>query len=180
MTEEKKISTPPMFEAAGQQFVLKITMGLLDSVQESTGCTLIPEDDKETSPVARMIHDHRLLANVLWAMVESQAAKRDPAVTRKDFLDALDGETLTAGWAALVDALVFFVLSRNEAMGRAFQATIEAEVEMLAAGAKQLTATLGSDVVRQQMAEAAETIGKKLESEIKSRCDGFASSSQPL
>lgn len=180
MTEDKKIIAPPPFAVAGHQFVLKITVGLLDSVQEATGCTLIPDDETQTSPVARMVHDHRLLGNVLWAMIETQAAKREPPLTKKEFLQALDGETLVAGWAALLDALVFFVQSRNDAMGQAFQATIEAEVEMLAAGAKQLTATLGSEATRQQMTTTAEAIGKQLQTEIKSRCDSFASNLPPL
>lgn len=111
----------------------------------------------DVSVVMDLLFDRRKLGAVLWSCVASQA--REQETTEADFLNTLDGDALTAGWGALVDAIVFFTPSQSRG---AMQAAIEAQVEALEKGVEALVEVAQSE----QTSESLKIVSQKMRDEM--------------
>lgn len=161
---EREINKPPTFQdSAGHAWTIRLTLDLLDKVLESSQIDLIP-DDMDVQPVIGLLFRNRELGKVLWTCIETQA--KEEGIERSEFLKTCDSETLTAGWGALVDAVVFFTRSKNEKLGEALAETVEAQMQLIEAGAIQLQATLKDPETQKMMQNSANSLGKLMREEI--------------
>lgn len=170
---EKVVSAPPVFQVGEHRFGIKLTIDLVDQVLVETEIDLLNEANDPTEVVQLLFHDRKLV-RVLWVLIQDQAiaAGFDLAAFRK----LCDGEVMSAGWGALVDATVFFIRKKNEKVGDAYLETLEAQVAMLEAGANQIKKTMQSDETKRSMQRAATNLGKHVESQLAKACDNLSTS----
>jgi hypothetical protein len=152
MSQEPKTSPPSFRDAANRLWTLRPTLGQFDAIQDATGVDLLADGAGGASPVMALIFDRRKLSDVLWAACKPQADSQE--ITRASFRDALDGETLSGGWAALIDAVVFFTPSHSRA---ALRAQLDAE---LAASEQGLLAIAEVAASQETDKEIRKAIGK--------------------
>jgi len=158
MSEEK--SSPPTFaDSSGRTWTINLTLGLIDHIQEATGVDLLA--DGEHSPLTGLLFDPRKLARVLFASLGKQAESQ--RVDQKAFTGSLTGDSLAAGWGALVDAVVFFTPSQSRA---ALRAGIDAQMMAMEQGvlaiAKVASSTETNEAIRQRMKQLEEEMQAEL------------------
>lgn len=148
-------TAPPTFQAKDRTWTINLTLGLIDDIRDATGIDLAPEDGK-TQPIAALAYNHRKLADVLWACVESQAAKA--GISSDEFRKPLDRDSFVAGWEALLDAVGFFTPSLAPAL--------ELEVQTLGDGLAVVAKMAAKEEVRQTIKTRIEEIAAELEQEL--------------
>lgn len=171
----KNPTAPPTFEAGGHTWQIKLTLGLLDDVQQQTAVDLVPEGDN-VSAVTGLILNHRKLGAVLWALCGKQAAERE--LDKRGFLDILDAAALAKGWEATVAAIVFFIHSRNPKLAVAVEKLIEKEMEVVEAGAVEMLAAIESSEVNEALKETARRIGDEMRKGVVEQLASSATNSQ--
>lgn len=163
-SKPKEIKAPPTFpDANGRRWTIKLTLGLIEGVQERCGIDLAP-DDNDISPVAGLLFNTRKLGGLLWECCRKQAEA--DGIDREAFFEALDEDALSAGWGAVVDAIVFFIHSKSPKVAESVRLAVEAQMQLLEAGAEQMQKAMQSDVTKQGIAEALDQIGRQMQSEL--------------
>lgn len=164
MSEPKTVTAPPTFaDSTGRVWSLKLTLAAIERVQLATQLDLLPEDNDPTE-LTQLLFQDRKLGKVLWTLVETQATQEQ--VTHKQFLELCDENLLSAGWGALVDAIVFFIQTKNQAVGDALRETIEAQMRLLSAGADQIRETMQSGQTAAAVERVAANLGREIEGRI--------------
>lgn len=162
--EKKTVNSPPQFtDSEGSNWSIKLTIGLTDRILEEAQLDLIP-DDMDVQPIMGLLFQNRKLTKILWLCIERQAELND--VDQEAFKARCDAETLTNGWGALVDAVIFFIRQKNETLGEAIAETIEAQMQLIGAGANQLLATLKNPETKKTLQRSADSLGKQMRDEM--------------
>lgn len=157
----KPSNSPPTFaDSDGRVWTIKLSLGLIDRVQSATQIDLAPEDNN-VSPITQLIFQSRLLGQVLWECC--RPAAESAGVSREEFVDRLDPESLAAGWGALQEAVIFFIHSKSPAVAVATRRAMEAEMQVVEAGARQMIATLESTTTEKALKEAIGRIGREMQ-----------------
>lgn len=158
--EKNQPNSPPTFQdGAGRSWTLKLTLGLIEHVQESTGVDLLAES--ESSPLVGILFDQRKLSRVLWCCLEKQAQHNE--VPRDDFIDSLDGEALTAGWEALFNAVLFFIPPQARAV---VQANFDAQMAAVEQGIKAMVEVAESQETDQAIRQAIGKIKREMQADL--------------
>lgn len=130
MSEDKQVNAPPRFrDAKGAEWEINPTIGLADRILSATGFD--PLEGATGQSAVELLFDSRKLCKVLWVATAAEARQ----ISLEAFADAMNGDALTAGWGALVDAIIFFTPKQNRA---AAQAAIEMQVEAMEKGVEAL------------------------------------------
>jgi hypothetical protein len=164
----KVVDAPPTFEDAGKRtWTIKLTLGGIEAVQLATKVDLLPKGNDVTG-ITNLLFDDRLLGSVLWSLCEPAA--KEQSIDRRQFFDALDAESLSKGWGALADAVVFFIRHRQgESVAKAVQGVLDAQMKVLEAGAVEMLAAIQSADVDEAIKKTAERIGRELRAEVASQ-----------
>ena len=93
-------------DAAGREWFLSLSVGMLRVVRERTGVELGKAMGSEKALAEILFTDPETLARVLWLLVEKQAGVL--AVEPESFAEALDGATIERATEALLGAIVDF------------------------------------------------------------------------
>jgi hypothetical protein len=93
----------------GRPWNLEATYASYARVQAHTGVSLFDLATEERKSLQQLA-DPFVLGQVIWCMIEPQAAAR--GLTPEQFYEAFDGETLERSYNALVDEMVFFCPTR--------------------------------------------------------------------
>lgn len=167
----KIVEAPPTWkDSAGRLWTIKLNLQLLDDVLATTGVDLVPEG-KNVSSVTALLLNHRALGSVLWALTRDQAVRvqvpsnnGDAAhpLTEREFKQSLEADQLHEGWEAIVDAILFFIQSQSPGLAQATKEVIDAEVDVMEAGAQEILATLRSQEVSGAINDAAARLGKEM------------------
>jgi hypothetical protein len=161
MESVKIVDAAPRFkDAKGNEWTLSLTLGLTDRVLSATGVDLL-SDSGDTGTVLALVFDRRKLANVLWAVLSAEASDR--GINQEQFVDALDGEALSNGWGALVDAIVFFTPPQGREVLRA---AIESQVAAMEQGVAALAEVAASQATNDAMKEAAGRIKDAMQADL--------------
>lgn len=147
---------PCFKDAAGREWRFAPSLGLFDAIQEATGVDLIP-DGNDVSAVMALPMNRRKLSDVLWATVEGKA--KDAGVTREQFRDSINGDVLTEGWGALLDAIVFFTPTSTRAE---VQAAIDVQVAAMERGVTAVVETLRSEETEAAISEALSKVTEEM------------------
>lgn len=100
-----KESLPAQFsDSEGREWNLRFNVGNVDAIRKKTGINF--SKLKDGSVFLELLNDYEKLAEVLWHLIEKQAAGQD--VSPESFADALDGEALDAGLTAITEAVINF------------------------------------------------------------------------
>jgi hypothetical protein len=161
-------TAPPTFKAKDRTWTINLTLGLIDHVQEAAGVDLLADD---TAPVLSLLFDRRKLGGVLWACVDKAAGAL--GITRDDFLDSLDGDALTAGWGALVDAIVFFTPIQSR---KAVEAAFNTQMEAMEQGVTALVEVAASQETNQAIREAVIKLKEEMQADLPRQLAASASS----
>lgn len=151
---------PCFKDADGREWRLTPSLGFFDSIQEATGVDLIP-DGNDVSAVMALPMNRRKLSDVLWASVQAKATSG--GVTREQFRDAINGDVLTDGWGALLDAIVFFTPTSNRAE---VQAAIDVQLAAMERGVDAVVATLRSEETEAAISEALNKVTEEMRREL--------------
>lgn len=161
MSQNDKPTGPPTFQDSQKRtWTINLTLGLIDAVQAESGVDLIA-DEGDVSPMVALLSDRRKLAAALWACVAPQAATKQ--VTREAFINALDGDTLAAGWGAMVDAIVFFTPSSRRSW---VQAAFDAQIAAMEQGAIAVAEVAASEETNEAIRDAILKIKSDLQAEL--------------
>ena len=144
--------TPPTFQdSLNRTWTLNLSLDLLDTIQEATQVDLVG-DDGDTAVVIQLVFNRKKLGEVLWIACHEQAKGRD--IDRKAFRTGLDGDALTNGWGALVDAVVFFTPTQSrEAVRAAFEKQMEGMEQGCLAIARVARSLETSEEIKKQIAK---------------------------
>lgn len=151
---------PCFKDAAGREWRLTPSLGLFDAIHEATGVDLIP-DGNDVSAAMSLPMKRIKLSEVLWAAIAPKA--KDAGVTREQFRDSINGDVLTAGWGALLDAIVFFTPTSNRAE---VQAAIDVQAAAMERGVAAVVETLKSQETEAAIGEAISKASDELRREL--------------
>ncbi len=149
---------PTFKDATGHEWRFTPSLGLFDAIQEATGVDLIP-DGNDVSAVMSLPTNRRKLADALWASVKSQAGE----LTRAQFNERLNGDALTDGWGALLDAIVNFTPSQRR---EEVKAAIELQSTAMEQSVVAMVQTLKSDETTQAIRDAIDQAQREMASEL--------------
>lgn len=143
---------PPRFrDASGREWSIKLTLGVIESIQEQAGVDVLPRDC-DVSTLTGLLFDPRQLAKVLWAAIQSKDGS-----TWEEFRDALDGEALSLGWNALVEAVLFFIRSQSEPLAKTVEEAIEASMRLMERGTEAIRRTMASAEIEDRYVASVES-----------------------
>lgn len=158
----------PSFEdSQKRRWMVNLTLGVCDAIQDATGVDLLADGD--TAGVMGLLFDRRKLAAALWECVVKQAAEKQ--ISREAFIEALDGDALTGGWGAVVDAIVFFTPSQSR---KAVQAAIDTQCKALEAGVQAMADLATSDETNRAIGEAVLKMKTELQATLPEMLAGSA------
>lgn len=158
--QEKTPQKMPSFrDGSDREWRIHLTGGIIDAVVMETGIDLIP-DNCDVSGLTGLLFDYRKLTSVLWCCIEVPAEKK--GVTKDDFAYGLDGECLSDGWNALVEAVLFFIRSQSPAMAGALEEAIETAMKFVQRGAESLIKTMRSEETDKMIQQSIDEAGKSL------------------
>lgn len=160
MSQNNSPTSPPTFQDSQQRtWTLNLTLGLVDQVQEATQVDLLAEGDQ--APVIPLLFDRRKLGGVLWACISRQAESN--GVSRAEFIDSLDSDSLTAGWGALFNAILFFTpIQGRPAVQAQFDAQMAALEQSIAAMAEVATSAGTNEAIQQVVSRLKEDMQSEL------------------
>lgn len=149
---------PTFKDAEGREWRFTPSLGLFDAILEATGVDLIP-DGNDVSAAMALPTNRRKLSDALWAAIKSQAGE----VTRAQFNDRLNGDVLTDGWGALLDAIVFFTpIQKREEV----KAAIELQAAVGEQSVKAAVETMKSEETNQVIREAIEKTQREMAADL--------------
>lgn len=141
---------PCFKDSTGREWRISPSLGLFDAIQEATGVDLIP-DGNDISTVMSLPMHRKKLSDVLWAAIAARA--KESGVSRETFRESIDGDVLTAGWGALLDAIVFFTPSSKRSE---LEAAIEMYSQAMDQGAQAIIQALKSEATSEAITQALE------------------------
>jgi len=138
-------------------WTIKPTVGLLEQVKTATKIDLSPDDNNLSvvSVITELLFQSRKLGEVLWQCCKDDAESRN--ISRDIFYRALDGEALTAGWGALIDAVVAFAEWKDKQLGNAIREAIETQMRVIGVSIEAMNAAIKSEATADAIANAVET-----------------------
>lgn len=152
---------PPTFrDAEGHEWRIRLTLGLIETVVDETGVDLIP-NNCDVSTLTGLLFDPRKLSRVLWVCIAKAAAEE--GVAREAFIDSLDGETLSLGWNALVESVLFFTRSQSVSLAAALEEAIETAMKFLERGTASLVQTMRSEETEAMIDQTVADAGRQLQ-----------------
>ena len=163
--ESPPLNTPPTFpDSAGRVWTIKLTLGLIEEVQEKLQFDLVP-DNCDATPLVELWNEKKRMIDLLWAVCEEQA--EDKQVTRSMFLKSLDAETIPAAWGALCDSIVFFIQGfKSERAGGLYLAAVEAGMRVKAEEAGALIRTIQSSTTDEAIKKKVRAIEQSMQKEL--------------
>lgn len=161
----KPVNQPPTFtDSAERVWTIKLTVGLIEQVQERLQFDLVP-DDCDATPLVELWNSIKRMGDLLWALVENQAEAR--GVTRSDFLNALDNEAIPAAWGALCDSIVFFIQRyKSERAAGLFLAAVEAGMKVKEEEAGAIIRTIQSSTTDEAIKKKVRAIEQAMQKEL--------------
>jgi hypothetical protein len=117
-------------DSSGRTWALRIDVSAIQRVRELAGTDLCELLEGVPPLCERLDRDLVLLASVLWALVQPQAAEFQ--CDRAAFLGALDGPALGAAAKAFWEELENFMFPSLPVVGRLIAAALEAEGKLRA------------------------------------------------
>lgn len=176
MNESTPPTAPPIFtDGAGRRWPIKLTLATIDHVLATEGVDLAP-DDNDVTPIVHMTQRSRQLAAVLWRCIEKHADAE--GVTRDNFLESLGGEELAGGREALLDAVVFFIQSRDPTLATAVRRAIATVLQASETAAAQMAEWLDSPAAKQLMAKQVRERGERIQADLLAGLEKFATDSE--
>ena len=122
----------------GREWSLRLTLNTDRRVFEAVGVYLSDLSDEPT--LDRICNEMVLLGDIVWVMIEKQAAER--GLSKNDFLEDLRGDVLESALEAVIQETLDFLGSRGRAIktARANRLRIQKELdEMNLAGMEGMT-----------------------------------------
>lgn len=141
-------SPPTTFsDAAGNVWSIKLTLGLIDEVQEATQVDLVP-DDCNLGPLASKALSAKEWSTLLWLCIRKQAEAR--GITQKDFVSELDADTLAQSAEALGEAIRFFIQrTKGKEMAEATIGTYHKSMDLMNQAAQAILENMESPKSKQ-------------------------------
>ena len=163
--QPRQVNRPPTFQDnEGRTWTIKLTVGLIEEVQEKTQFDLVP-DDCDATPLVELWNEMKRMAALLWAVCESQAEAQ--GVTRTSFLNALDQDAIPAAWGALCDGIVFFIQGvKSEQAGNLFLAAVEAGMRVKREEAGAIIRTIQSTTTDEALKKKVRAIEQSMQKEL--------------
>lgn len=169
----EQVNAPPRFkDAKGREWAINPTLGRFDTILEHTGVDLIP-DGNDVSAVVSLRASERKLCDVLWWAIQPLAAAK--SIDRADFNDSLNGDVLTAGWGAIIDAIVFFTPAQRRAEVRA---VIDLQLETGTREIEAMIALMQSEETKDSIQGAVNGAMTNAQEGLSKALETFATSSQ--
>lgn len=107
-------------DSEGRTWDVTISVALLDSIKKQTQLDLAP-DNYDVSTLVGLKFQSRKLAQILYICAGE-------SIARDDFMGAIDGDVLIAGWRALVDDVIAFYAAMNPGIAEPLHALIQAQL----------------------------------------------------
>lgn len=156
MSEAKVVNAPPSFsDATGKRWTIDPSLGLFDRIQAATAVDLLASD-ADLSPIIGLLFDQRKLGLVLWEAVGG-------AGDVQAFRDSLTADTLTAGWGALYDAVLFFTPLQSR---KAVEAALESQLAVIEHGAKAIAEVAASEETKRAMEATVSGLKNEMQSDL--------------
>lgn len=168
----QKPTIPTFRDAAGRSWSIRLTLGLIETVLDETTVDLIP-DNCDVTNLTSLLFDPRKLSRVLWSCVATQA----DGVTVQEFREAMDGDALSQGWNALIEAVLFFTRSRSEPLAAAIEEAIETAMKIVEQGTAAAIAMMRSEQTEQAISDCVAEAGREMHKGLASALAGTVTSS---
>lgn len=170
----QKPTIPTFRDAAGRSWSIRLTLGLIETVLDETTVDLIPDNCNVTN-LTSLLFDPRKLSRVLWSCVAPQSQAE--GVTVQEFREAMDGDALSQGWNALIEAVLFFTRSRSEPLAAAIEEAIETAMKIVEQGTAAAIAMMRSEQTEQVINNCVAEAGREMHKGLASALAGTVTSS---
>lgn len=160
----KTIDKPPQFtDAQGRAWTIRLSVQALDDVQDITGLAILPEG-KDAQTLTGLLFNVRKLSSVLWVLCRRQAEA--VGVDERAFREGLEAESLTKGWEAIYDAVIFFIRQQSPGLAAAMAEVVQAEMRVVEAGAVEMVEVLKNSEVGASLSQATKDIAAELKRDL--------------
>jgi hypothetical protein len=117
-------------DCEGRIWQLRFTIGRVREIRDATNVDFANLEDGRV--FLQLRNDPERFAQVLWLLIDKQAAARQPTVSPTEFIEALDGDALDAAGRAIIEAIISFTPApKRGALQTAIRDQLEAHAKAM-------------------------------------------------